>query len=236
MLVRRTLSLTDVQLKADGPKGTFEGYAARFGQVTQDGEAMLVKGCFASTLRKFGKPKMFFAHTWTMPIGRWTKVSEDDSGLYVAGELTPNLSLSQDVGAALQHGTIDGLSVGGFVKREDMTPNPDAEDQMLISKWTRLVEISPVVFPNLDGARITAVHGEDMSVDEALADVDSIREAERFLRDAGGLSKTLAAAWVSRVKTLLAQGEPGRKESEANERALEQRVERIRKLVAQANT
>lgn len=232
MLVRKTLSLTEVQLKADGAKGTFEGYAARFGQVTQDGSAILVKGCFASTLRKYGKPKMFFDHSWSMPIGRYTKVSEDDSGLYVAGEFTPELSLAQDVRAAMLHGTIDGLSVGGFIKREDTTPNPDAEDQVLVTKWTRLIEVSPVVFPNLDGARVAQVHGEDMSVDEALADVESIRDAERFLRDAGGLSKTLAAALVSRLKTLFAQGEPGRRESEASARALQERIERIQKLAA----
>lgn len=232
MLFRKTLSLTEVQLKADGPKGTFEGYAARFGQVTQDQSAILVKGCFASTLRKFGKPKMFFSHSWSMPIGRYTKCSEDDSGLYVAGEFTPELTLAQDVRAAMLHETIDGLSIGGFVSKDDYTMPPDGDGPATITRWTRLVEVSPVVFPNLDGARITQVHGEDMSADDALDDVKTIRDLERFLRDAGGLSKVLASALVSRAKTLFAQGDPGRRESEANARALQERIERIQKLAA----
>lgn len=232
MLVRKLLSLTEVQLKADGEKGTFEGYAARFGQVTQDGSAILVNGCFASTLRKYGKPKMFFDHSWSMPIGRYTKCSEDDSGLYVAGEFTPGLSLAQDVRAAMLHETIDGLSIGGFVSKDDYTAAPDGDGPATITRWTRLVEVSPVVFPNLDGARVKAVHGEDMSVEEALEGVTTERDVERFLRDAGGLSKALATALASRVKTIFGQGEPGRRESEANARALQERIERIQKLAS----
>lgn len=46
----------------------------------------------------------------------WTSLIEDDIGLLVSGELT-NLSLSADVRASMKHGTIDGLSIGGFLPK-----------------------------------------------------------------------------------------------------------------------
>lgn len=226
MLFRQTLNFSEVQFKGDGQKGTFEGYAARFGQTTQDGSAVLMQGCFAYTLRKFGKPKMFFAHNWDMPIGRYTKAAEDDSGLYVAGEFTPGLQLAQDVRAAMLHETLDGLSIGGTINRADMTADPENEDRVIINRWTRLIEVSPVVFPNLDGARVTSVHSE--SIDDALEGVDTIRDFERFLRDAGGLSKALATALSSRARTIFSeQGEPATRKGDAAKRNLIERIERI---------
>ena len=54
-----------------------------------------------------------------MPVGKWMVAKEDDHGLYVEGELTPSLRLAEDVRAAMKHGTIDGLSIGGYVERGD---------------------------------------------------------------------------------------------------------------------
>jgi HK97 family phage prohead protease len=82
MLLRKTISLNDVQLKVDGAKGTFAGYASVFGGVDSYGDT-IIKGAFESTLRSNGKPKMFYDHSWDMPIGKWTVAKEDDHGLFV---------------------------------------------------------------------------------------------------------------------------------------------------------
>lgn len=100
MLLKKTLSLSDCQIKLDGDSGKFAGYASVFGGVDSYGDTIL-RGAFESTLRNNGKPKMFYGHQWDIPIGKWLKAKEDEHGLYVEGELTPGLSKSADVHAAL---------------------------------------------------------------------------------------------------------------------------------------
>jgi uncharacterized protein len=218
MLLRKHLSLSDVSLKlaADGA-GTFEGYASVFGGVDSYGDTIL-KGAFESSLRNNGLPKMFFQHDWGMPIGKWTSAKEDDHGLYVKGELTPGLGLAADVHAALKHGTLDGLSIGGFVKQGDYDTT---ETGRIIRKWSALVEVSPVVFPADSSARVSAgsVKGGAELI-EALDDCASIREIEQLLRDAAGLSKGAAAALVARVKSLSLRGEPANDDGLAIRQAL----------------
>ena len=113
---QKTLSLSDCQIKLDGDSGKFAGYASVFGGTDSYGDTIL-RGAFESTLRNNGKPKMFYGHQWDIPIGKWIKAKEDDHGLFVEGELTPGLSKSADVHAALKHGTLDGLSIGGYLKK-----------------------------------------------------------------------------------------------------------------------
>lgn len=149
MLIRKMLKLDDVSLKMEGETGKFSGYASVFGGVDSYGDT-IIKGAFESTLRN-GKPKMFFNHDWAMPIGKWLKAKEDDHGLYVEGELTPDLSLSSDVRAAMKHGTLDGLSIGGVLKAGDYQ---ETEKGRIIRKWSNLMEVSPVVFPADGAARI----------------------------------------------------------------------------------
>jgi len=227
MLLRKTLSLTDVALKVEGESGTFTGYASVFGGVDSYGDT-IVKGAFESTLRNNGKPKMFFNHEWTMPIGKWTSVKEDDHGLLVSGELTPGLALSADVRAAMKHGTLDGLSIGGYLKKGDYE---DTEGGRVIRKWSSLMEISPVAFPADSAARVdtSSVKGADFM--EAIAEIETEREIERFLRDAGSFSKGAAVALVARARLIFGvEGEPDAQSIEAKALAeLADRLERLAK-------
>ena len=214
MLLRKHISLADATIKMDGDTGTFEGYASVFGGVDSYGDT-IVRGAFESTLRNHGKPKMFYNHEWSMPIGKYTVAREDDHGLFLAGELTPGISLAADVRAGMKHGTIDGLSIGGFLKKGDYE---ETEGGRIIRKWSHLVEVSPVVFPADAAARVDlgSVKGADLA--EAIEEITSIRELERFLRDAGGLSKGAAAALVARAKTVMGvQGDPDPQSAEAKQ-------------------
>lgn len=205
MLLRKTLKLSDVSLKMEGDTGKFAGYASVFGGVDSYGDT-IIKGAFESTLRQNGRPKMFFNHDWNMPIGKYTVAKEDDHGLYVEGELTPGLGLSTDVRAAMLHGTLDGLSVGGYIKAGDYE---DTESGRIIRKWTKLLEISPTVFPADNAARIDASSVKGGDFVEIIEGIESIRDLESFLRDAGGLSKGAAVALVARAKKVMgAAGEP----------------------------
>lgn len=225
MLLRKTLQLSDVQLKMDGDAGAFAGYASVFGGVDGYGDT-IVRGAFESTLRNHGKPKMFFNHSWGMPIGKWLVAKEDDKGLYVEGEFTPGLGQAADTRAAMKHGTLDGLSIGGYLKAGDYE---ETEKGRIIRKWSHLVEVSPVVFPADGAARIDADSVKTADVIEAIAAIDTVRDIESFLRDAGGLTKGAAAALVARVKVVLTDpGEPGVGAAEAKQ--MQQLHERLARL------
>jgi uncharacterized protein len=197
MLIRKTLQLQDVSLKMDGDSGRFIGYASVFGGVDSYGDT-IVKGAFESTLRTNGKPKMFFNHSWDMPIGKYIKATEDDHGLLVEGELTPGLSLSADVRAAMKHGTLDGLSIGGYVKKGDYD---ETESGRVIRRWSKLMEVSPVVFPADNAARVDAASVKSIDFEEAIPECMNERDIEKLLRNSG-LGKWEAMAIVSRVKAI----------------------------------
>lgn len=205
MLIRKTLELSQVELKVDGDTGRFSGYASVFGGQDSYGDT-IVRGAFESTLRRNGKPKMFYNHVWDMPIGKYPKASEDEKGLFVEGEFTPGMQLSSEVRAAMKHGTIDGLSIGGFIKKGDYD---ETEEGRVIRRWDHLVEISPVVFPADSAARVDlgTVKSSDLEAD--LAEVETLRDFERLLRDAGGFSRAAASAVVARAKHIFGKRELG---------------------------
>lgn len=226
MLLKKTLSLSAVNLKMDGETGKFTGYASVFGGVDSYGDT-IVKGAFESTLRKNGKPKMFYNHQWDMPVGKWLVAKEDDHGLYVEGELTPALRLADDVRAAMKHGTIDGLSIGGYLERGDFD---ETENGRVIRKWGNLIEVSPVVFPADRAARADATDMKGGNVLQIIEHIETVRDLESFLRDAGGLTKGAAVALTARAKAILVQGEPDHGDAEA--KALADLVQRFDRMQA----
>jgi uncharacterized protein len=229
MLISKTLCLRDCALKMVGDSGRFEGWASVFD--VRDLQGDIVKaGAFKSTLATHGLPKMFYDHRWDMPIGRYIDAEERDAkGLWVVGELTPGHSRAADVAAAMKHETLDGLSVGGLVRKGDWVL---AGEDRVINVWTKLIEISPTCFPANEESRISAVKNADPEgLAEAIAEIETIRDLERFLRDAGGLSKGGATALVSRVKAVLGvEGEPAAMSAEAKQ--LQQLHERLRGMSA----
>lgn len=230
MLLHKRISLSDVDLKMEGESGKFTGYASVFGGVDSYGDT-IVKGAFESTLRGHGKPKMYLEHSWSsafgsgaglLPIGKFTKASEDDHGLFIEGELTPGMSVSADVHAAMKHGTVDGLSIGGYVKKGDYE---DTEGGRVIRKWSHLVEVSVVAQPADESARVASIKTEDFAA--AMAEIETERDFERFLRDAGSFSKGAAQALTARVKSIFNARDAGKDEEAKIEEALLLRIKRI---------
>lgn len=222
MLLKKTLSLNSVDLKVAGTKGQFSGYASIFGGVDSYGDTIL-KGAFTETLRD-RTPKMFYNHVWDMPIGKW-RAAEDAKGLFVEGELTLGIAKAKDVSAAMEHGTLDGLSIGGYLKSGDFT---ETDKGRTIHKWTNLVEISPVVFPADSSARVDLASVKHMDFEALLPDCKTERDIERLLRDAG-LPKWEAMAFVSRAKAIF-NGRDAPEEVEAKQ--LAQLADRLQQLAA----
>lgn len=230
MLLRKTLAFADCQIhiKAEGAAVQFGGYASVYGGNDSYNDTIL-PGAFADTLKQNGLPRMFYGHKWDLPIGKYLSAKEDDTGLWVEGELTPGLSRAQDIAAAIKHQTLDGLSVGGFVKSGDYEAK--ASGGRLIRKWSRLVEVSPVVFPADGAARIdlASVKAEDLA--EALAGIGTVADFQLFLRDAVGLTGPAAEQFIQRAQALFTQQDQGantqKQQDELATALLQRRLSRI---------
>jgi HK97 family phage prohead protease len=174
--------------------GLFEGYAAVFGGIDSFGDTIM-KGAFADTITDRDHPiLMLYGHSSMNVVGKWIHMEEDDTGLYVQGEFTPNHQLASDVYASLKHGAMSGMSIG-FRMTEDGSEEIEGGGRR-ISK-VQLEEISIVGFPADSEARVATVKGaaEDINA------IKSIRDSELFLRDAG-FSRSMAKAFISQNRDL----------------------------------
>lgn len=200
---RLLLSDCEVKFLAAGA-GSFTGYASVFNGVDSYNDTIL-PGAYKSVIDGISSggrmPRMFVNHRhWEIPVGKWTHMSEDSKGLLMSGELTPGNPSASTLKAAMQHGTIDGLSIG-----YRLGPN-DAETKdgvRVIKNISSLEEVSVVTFPADEAARVDLG-----SVKSALDQIESLKDFEDFLREAMGCSKGLATALASRVKRIVTQGEP----------------------------
>lgn len=187
----KTLTVEAVEFKFDDARrGFFAGYASKFNGVDSYGDTIL-PGAYAQTLSNRQRPIQMRWNHFGPVIGKWTKAVEDDHGLYVEGELTPGHSVADDVYALMKHGAVNGLSIGFRIP-----PGGSAKDGKLRQlKRIDLVEISVVEEPADLGARIG-------DVKSAIDEIESLKQAEAFIRDGCGLSWTAATALVSQIKSL----------------------------------
>lgn len=209
--IRKALSLNDCRLKfaGDGKTGRFEGYASKFDGNDSYGDT-IEKGAFANTLASHATPKMFINHrAWDLPVGKWLNLVEDEVGLKVEGELTVGMAAANDLRLAMQHGTVDGMSIGFMLGRDDYTWK-DGMEGRIIHRVSELVEISVVTFPADGAARIDVD-----SVKGALDSINTITDFEHFLRDSGSFSKGLATALTSRAKDIFRRDAGGSLEAKA---------------------
>lgn len=176
-----------VELKfagADATEMTFEGYGAVFNNVDSYGD-VIAKGAFRETMREAKAsgqwPAMLLQHGgWGMsaddmtPIGVWTDMEEDDTGLFLKGKLAPT-ARGTEMYALMKmqpRPAINGLSIGYIPIKWKMRSTPDEPRRTL--EQVKLMEISPVTFPANPKARIQAAKNKT-----------GIRLAEKALRDAG---------------------------------------------------
>lgn len=188
------------ECKAVGDDGTFEGYGSVFGVVDSYKE-IVVQGAFSESLaalKSAGRmPALLWQHRSGEPIGVYTEMREDSVGLYVKGKLALKTARGAEAHELLKMKALSGLSIG-FMTREDSF---DRVTGVRSLKKVDLWEVSLVTFPANEAARVSAV--------KTIESIESLADAESYLRDAGGLSKAQATALVSRIKSL-----PGRSESD----------------------
>ncbi|MBS4768114.1 MAG: HK97 family phage prohead protease [Burkholderiales bacterium] len=190
----RALKLTSKNTQLSHEGRTFTGYATVYDNVNTYGFS-IAPGAYDEVLKAGAKPRMFFNHdSWGIPIGLWTKLESDETGLKVTGELTEGLEESDRVLACIKHGSIDGLSVCiGF--------DDDCIEGSKVTKILSLDEISVVTFPSDQRARITEALSAQM--ESQIKTLSTEKDFEDFLRDAGGLSRARAKQFISQAKSCL---------------------------------
>lgn len=176
------------KIKAVSEDGLFSGYGSVFGVVDFYKE-VVTPGAFAESLQ--GRmPALLWQHRSGEPIGVYTSVKEDNVGLYVEGKLALKTARGAEAYELLKMGALNGLSIG-FITRED---SYDKVSGIRTLKKVDLWEVSLVTFPANDASRVSNVKG--------IEQINSLSDAEAYLRDAGGLSRREALAIVSRIKSL----------------------------------
>ena len=187
----KSLGLEAVEFKFDEAReGFFSGYASVFDGVDSYGDT-IVKGAYAKTLSERQRPVQMRWNHFGPVIGKWTKAEEDSVGLHMEGELTLGHSVADDAYALMKHGAVNGLSIGFRI------PEGGAEkaDGVRLLKQIDLVEVSIVEEPADLAARIG-------DVKSAIDEIESLKQAEAFLRDVGGFSWAAAKALASQIKSV----------------------------------
>lgn len=204
--------------KALDESGQFEGYASVFGTQDYDGD-VIVQGAFTNTLSRYrekGKmPKMLWQHDVREIVGCWDEMHEDDRGLYVKGRLLMDVQKGREAYSMLKAGCLDGMSIGFNIR--EAVPS-ERRSQGRVIEEVDLWEVSLVTWGANPDALVTNVKAKR-----------SIRDFERFLRDAGFSRKEAVAIAANGYKGLGAQGEPD--ESEASDDELVSSLVRLRKSI-----
>lgn len=156
-----------MQFKADtlGDDGTFSGYCNVFDIKDSYGD-VVKKGAFINSLdswqAKNKMPPILWQHDRGQVIGVWTKLYEDDKGLYGEGKLfIDDIAKAKEAHFLIKHGAIDGLSIGYHTKKWHY----DNDNKVLELRELDLKEISVVTFPA----------NTDSQIDKVKADNDTLK-------------------------------------------------------------
>jgi HK97 family phage prohead protease len=198
---------------------TFSGYGAVFGNTDSYGD-VIKKGAFAETIKEAKSsgiwPAMLEQHGgWGIsagdmtPIGIWTGMAEDDTGLALEGKFAPT-PRGQEMHALMKMSprpAITGLSIGYIPEKWTNGDGKTAPRRTL--EQIKLMEISPVTFPANGKARVQNVKSQDFTE----------RDFEQILTRDAGFSRSEARIIINQgYKTLSAMRDAG--SSELNDIAL----------------
>ena len=209
-----TKSCPVLSLKAEGNLGLFSGYASTYGLDLQ-GDRIL-PGAFAQSIKdRRGQVPIFYNHNEARQVGFTTHLAEDGKGLAFDGELITASRDGADAYALLQKAQkLDyrmGMSIG-FVPSE-----VDYTDEGRLLKQIDLWEVSMTPFPAQPKAYV--------------ADVKTVRDLEKHLREVEGFSKSETKRILHAVSDFqLSTG--GRPEDEL----LRQHAEEFRTMMALASS
>ncbi|TBC78006.1 HK97 family phage prohead protease [Rhizobium ruizarguesonis] len=184
----------EFKFKAGNAAGTFSGYGAVFGNIDSHGD-VIVRGAFKKSLQQWNAkgrfPKMLLQHGGyfgptddMLPVGQWTSMEEDTTGLKVEGRL---FGLNTDRGAliyeGLTSGELDGLSIGYRATKYRLGSGKPKEPDRWLDEID-LKEVSIVTWGSNERALISAAKSQ-IDANE----IKTARSFERMLMDVGFAKK-----------------------------------------------
>lgn len=183
------------EVKGVDDDGVFTGYGSVFSNVDSYRE-VVAPGAFSESLHQWkasgNLPPVLWQHRSGEPIGPYLDMSEDSHGLFVKGHLLVNdVARAKEARALMKAKAVNGLSIGFNVREDAFDKVTGIRTLTKVDLW----EVSIVTFPANALAQIS-------SVKSAIDALDSLAEAETFLRDVGRLSKSQATAFISRLKSM----------------------------------
>lgn len=166
----------------DDQQGVFTGMASTYGNVDLDGD-IIEPGAFGRALSAKGDSyPLLYQHDHSAPIGL-IKISETQQGLVAAGELNLEVQAAREARALMRQGALRSMSVGFMI--QDYEINRDAgKGYRRLIKQAELLEVSIVTFPANQQALVASVKALTKE-DEGRVAIKSVRDFERWLRDAG---------------------------------------------------
>ena len=156
MLTKQRLDMP-LTIKSVSDTGEFEGYGSVLG-VKDSYSDIIVPGAFQKSLagweEKGRMPALLWQHNMSEPIGIYTEMREDETGLYLKGRLLiDDDPLAKRAHAHMKAGSLSGLSIGYVLNDYEYDKAKDAFVLKDIDLW----EVSLVTFPANDEARISNV-------------------------------------------------------------------------------
>lgn len=203
-----------LEVKDLSEDGTFEGYAATFGNVDQGGDAIQPGAFIESLVKAKGERRtipMLWQHDQREPIGVWDDIAEDVKGLYVKGRfILEGDTVAQRAYHKLKNRALGGMSIGYRVPAGGEEPDERRRGVTKVLK-VDLREISLVTMPMNLEARVVSVKHERMEeFARRLRDGDPMptKEFEDILREAG-VPKSMAVqiASVGYAKAIRSESE-----------------------------
>lgn len=176
--------------------GEFEGYGSVFDVVDSYGE-VVKEGAFQDSLAEHKKagtfPALLWQHNPSEPMGVYTEMFEDSRGLFVKGKLALETQRGREAHALLTAGALNGLSIGFYPKRWEYEEESGTRFLTEIDLW----EVSVVTFPANSDARISGTKALS-----AISDLNTLQDAEKYLREEGGFSNNAATAMVGAIRRI----------------------------------
>lgn len=204
-----------LRVKEANEDGTFSGYGSVFGN--EDGmKEVIEEGAFADSLARHEQngtmPAMLWQHDFRQVIGKYTRMEEDEYGLYVEGQLakTPR---GKEALELLRMDALSGMSIGYIPQRFEI----DEDNDILTHKEVDLWEVSLVTFPANQEARVS-----DVKAALGNGEIPTKTKLESLLRNAG-FSRNQAKRLVAGGYDALCQrnaGEAAEKVDWLNEKIL----------------
>ena len=182
-----------LKIKSVGDSGEFSGYGSVFG-VKDSYDDVVIKGAFEKSLAQWKEkgmlPSLLWQHKMDEPIGIYTKMEEDDHGLYVEGRLLiDDDPLARRAHAHMKAGSLTGMSIGYTLPDGGWTY--DKDKGIFALSEIELWELSLVTIPSNDQSRIEQVKNRF-----GVGETPNPSLVERHLRDVG-FSRRQAKAFMS---------------------------------------